>query len=61
MGVLFYELLVGKPPYYDSDREKLFDNINSGILYIPKKLTEETKSLLIGLLQKTPHKRLGAN
>jgi serine/threonine protein kinase len=50
MGVLFYEMLVGNPPYYDTDRENLFDNINYGILFIPKTLSEQTRSLLIGLL-----------
>lgn len=35
LGVLLYEMLVGIPPYYTNNREKLFQNIQRGPLLIP--------------------------
>mmetsp|Transcript_14130 Transcript_14130/g.26565 ORF Transcript_14130/g.26565 Transcript_14130/m.26565 type:complete len:650 (+) Transcript_14130:96-2045(+) len=61
LGVLFYEMLVGKPPYFSHNREELFHNIQCGKLKIPSSLTTEAKGLLIGLLQRDPKKRLGSN
>jgi serine/threonine protein kinase len=39
VGVVLYELLVGVPPYYAETREKLFHNIDSAPLYLPKYLS----------------------
>ena len=61
LGVLLYELLVGVPPYFSTDRDTLFDNIRNGALLIPKKLSQEVRSLLVSLLCRTNTKRLGAN
>jgi len=47
LGVLIYEMLVGVPPYFNRDRAKLFENIKSGQLKIPKSLSEEARSILI--------------
>jgi len=30
LGVLIYECLTGKPPFWDSNKEQLFANIKSG-------------------------------
>ncbi len=35
LGVLLYELLVGQPPYLDTTKEKLFENIKSAPLILP--------------------------
>lgn len=35
LGVLLYEMLVGIPPYFTQNREKLFQNIQRGPLLIP--------------------------
>ena len=56
-----YELLVGVPAYYTSNRQQLFENIIKGSLYLPKYLTNEAKDLITRLLCRTPTKRLGAN
>lgn len=65
LGVLFYEMLVGTPPYFSHNREQLFQNIQRGKLRIPSVLSVEAKSLLRGvrymqLLQRDPGKRLGS-
>eukprot|EP00347_Sterkiella_histriomuscorum_P010547 403375863 len=60
LGVLLYEMLVGIPPYFNQNREKLFLGIQKGPLMIPAQFTDEAKTLLIGLLSKNPMKRLGS-
>jgi serine/threonine protein kinase len=45
LGVLFYEMLVGVPPYYSTSREKMFVNIQKAPLKIPNNLSSETKDL----------------
>ena len=46
VGVLFYELLVGIPPFFSKNREEMFNNIKSGPLLIPKNLSFEAKDLM---------------
>ena len=60
LGVLLYEMLVGIPPYYSNNKDQLYDNIQRGPLKLPNFLSEEARSLLISLLNRNPHKRLGA-
>ena len=56
-GVVMYELLVGIPPYYTTNkfiinyfnfiiREELFENIKSAPLKLPSYLSADAKSLL---------------
>ncbi|OMJ69561.1 hypothetical protein SteCoe_32679 [Stentor coeruleus] len=59
-GVILYEMLTGKPPYYNSDRKILLQNIESAKLKIPPRLSEEAKDLLKNLLKRDQHKRLGS-
>jgi len=61
LGVLFYEMLVGIPPYYSNNKDQLYQNIQSGPLQLPKFLSEEARHLLISLLNRNPHKRLGSS
>ena len=60
LGVLFYEMIVGIPPYFTNNKEALFQNIQKGPLLIPTQLTPEAKDLIIKLLTKNHMKRLGA-
>lgn len=46
LGLVMCELLVGQPPYYDKDREKLYDNIRSAQLVLPKFLSNNSKDLI---------------
>jgi serine/threonine protein kinase len=59
LGVLFYEMLVGIPPYFTAHKEDIFHNIEYGELQFPKLISNEAKELLRALLQKDPNKRLG--
>lgn len=61
LGVLLYEMLVGVPPYFAQDKEEMFYNIQKGHLKIPSDLSTNAKSLLVRLLNRNPHKRLGAS
>ena len=59
LGVLLYEMLVGITPFFTNRKEDIFHNIEFGELKLPEFIKEDTKSLLRGLLQKDPRKRLG--
>ena len=60
LGVLLYEMLVGVTPYFSTNKDQLFDNIINGKLKLPRNFSLEAKSLIIGLLNRNPSKRLGA-
>ena len=61
LGVLFYEMLVGITPFFTTRKEDIFHNIEFGELKIPEFISESAASLLRGLLQKDPNKRLGGS
>ena len=61
LGVLFYEMLVGITPFFTTRKEDIFHNIEYGELKIPEFISEGAASLLRGLLQKDPNKRLGGS
>uniref|UniRef100_A0A8C0Q558 RAC-alpha serine/threonine-protein kinase n=4 Tax=Canidae TaxID=9608 RepID=A0A8C0Q558_CANLF len=59
LGVVMYEMLCGRLPFYNQDHEKLFELILMEELRFPRTLSPEAKSLLSGLLKKDPKQRLG--
>ncbi|RLN27394.1 hypothetical protein BBJ28_00023549, partial [Nothophytophthora sp. Chile5] len=63
LGILLYEMSVGKSPFYDNNIEKMYHKIQNDTLAFPAKpvLSDELKSILQGFLQKDPTKRLGTN
>ena len=61
LGVLFYEMIVGITPFCTTRKEDIFHNIEFGELKIPEFVSEGAASLLRGLLQKDPNKRLGGS
>ena len=61
LGVLFYEMIVGITPFFTTRKEDIFHNIEYGELKIPEFVSEGAASLLRGLLQKDPNKRLGGS
>ena len=60
LGVLFYEMLVGIPPFFTEHKEEIFHNIEYGQLQIPKFVSKDVSELLKALLQRDPNKRLGS-
>ena len=60
LGTLLYELVVGQPPYFCSNREQLFKNIAKASLKLPKEISPDLKNLIVQLLSRNPKKRLGA-
>lgn len=59
LGVVIYEMLVGKTPFAANNRKKLMENIVNGQLKFPKSVSLHARSFIAGLLSKTPGKRLG--
>lgn len=60
LGVFLYEMLVGIPPYYDHDRDIMFENILNSTLELPNCSTE-AQDILIKLLVKDPDERMGTS
>ena len=71
-GVLIYELLYGNTPFYNIDKNRMFDLINNGSVSFPKyiqiegepkprhyNISSDAKSLISKLLIKDPGARLG--
>ncbi len=61
LGALGFDLLTGSPPFTGNNHGKIKDKILKQKLVIPYFLGPDSKDLLIRLLRKEPHKRLGAN
>ncbi|MEE6493872.1 hypothetical protein FKM82_016959 [Ascaphus truei] len=59
LGVVMYEMMCGRLPFYNQDHEKLFELILMEEIRFPRTLLPEAKSLLSGLLKKDPKQRLG--
>jgi len=60
IGAILYEMLTGLPPFYTPNREELFQKIKYYALKYPPYLSPNARSLLDGLFQKEPSKRLGS-
>jgi RAC serine/threonine-protein kinase len=59
VGVVMYEMMCGRLPFYSRDHEVLFELILVEEIKFPARLSEVAKSLLGKLLEKDPSKRLG--
>ena len=56
-GVVMYEMMCGRLPFYNRDAELLFEQILMEELRFPRTISENAKSLLQGLLVKDPKQR----
>ena len=51
----------GLPPFYDEDVNVMYQRILSDPLLFPQDMPHDAMTLITGLLQRDPTKRLGAN
>ena len=71
-GILIYELLYGNTPFFNIDKNRMFDLITTGSISFPKiiqiegeakprnyKISDDAKNLITKLLEKDPGTRLG--
>uniref|UniRef100_A0AAR2L8B6 non-specific serine/threonine protein kinase n=1 Tax=Pygocentrus nattereri TaxID=42514 RepID=A0AAR2L8B6_PYGNA len=61
LGVVMYEMMCGRLPFYNQDHERLFELILMEEIRFPRSLSPDAKSLLAGLLKKDPKQRLGGS
>jgi len=60
LGILLYEMLVGLPPFYSENMNEMYELILNSPLKFPSFVPSDAQSLLKGLLEKDPEKRLGS-
>lgn len=58
-GILLYEILCGRTPFYSRNREEVYSKIENGALRFPRNLSQDVVSLIRGLLDRNPDTRLG--
>jgi len=56
-GVVMYEMMCGRLPFYNKEHETLFELIVTQNVRFPSRLSQDAMSLLNGLLEKSPLKR----
>ena len=61
LGVLIYEMLTGIPPFYSKNRKNMISNIMHSQIQIPTYISKEAQEIILLLLNKDPHSRLGAD
>jgi len=62
LGTFLYEMLEGLPPFYDEDICEMNKKIlHAPLQFDPEHFSAEARSLLRGLLQRDPKKRLGSS
>eukprot|EP00899_Mesostigma_viride_P028194 jgi/Mesvir1/855/Mv17428-RA.1 len=59
LGVILYELFVGQPPFYTNSIYSLIHHIVKDPVKYPENISDDFRSFLTGLLNKTPTQRLG--
>jgi serum/glucocorticoid-regulated kinase 2 len=59
LGMLTYEMMTGLPPWYTTDRQKLFRRLKSAPLDIPTFFSPAAADCVAALLERNPRRRLG--
>jgi len=57
-GTLMFEMLTGLPPFYSQDVQEMYNKIMNDKLTFPPHVSPEARSLLTGLLERIPEKRI---
>ncbi|KAM6928934.1 serine/threonine-protein kinase Sgk2 isoform 1-T2 [Lycodopsis pacificus] len=60
LGAVTYEMIYSLPPFYSRDVDEMYNGILHKPLPLPPGKSDAVCSLLVGLLQKDQHRRLGA-
>ena len=61
LGVVFFEMLVGVPPYFLNNKEPIFNNnVDKTELKFPNYISKQAKDFIRSLLIKNPDERLGS-
>ncbi|KAL4144279.1 hypothetical protein PRNP1_013416 [Phytophthora ramorum] len=58
VGIIMYELLVGKPPFEAAGQNETIELITEGPLHVPPMVSLAAKDLITRILQKLPERRL---
>jgi len=59
LGMLLYEMMTGLPPWYTTDRAKLFRRLKSAPLDVPSYFSGQAGNCVSALLERNPRRRLG--
>jgi len=59
LGMLVYEMMTGLPPWYTTDRAKLFRRLKNAPLDIPNYFSAQSAGCVSALLERNPRRRLG--
>lgn len=59
LGMLSYEMMTGLPPWYTTDRARLFRRLKSAPLDIPSYFSNGAADCVASLLERNPRRRLG--
>lgn len=60
-GILLYEMLSGRTPFYSSDHSEIYKRIEKSNICYPRSLSPQVRNLISKLLVREPEKRLGAS
>eukprot|EP00727_Mastigamoeba_balamuthi_P005096 m51a1_g14585 putative protein kinase (567) ;mRNA; f:1130493-1132718 len=61
LGCVLYEFLVGSPPFAGSTPAEIFERVVGEAPQVPERVSPAARSLIAGLLEKDPARRLGRN
>lgn len=61
LGMILFEMMTGLPPWYTTDRSKLFKRLRGAPLVFPREVqfTPHARACIAGLLERDPRLRIG--
>ena len=60
LGTLIYEMLCGAPPFYDTNRQVMYQKIMKGTLRFRSFMSDDVQDLITRLLARKDSERLGS-